>query len=372
MADATTNDENEVTAPPIPSAASDVLRSGPFVSPLNRVQLYSDSEFEKLTQEWAFGCLKKEYALVRRASGAGDRGRDLCAYVKDEHGEWDNYQCKCYDHPLSPGDVWLELGKLTYFTFTNAFRVPRKYYFVAPRDLGPELARLLEAPLELRDGLIAVWEQHCEKKIIKRKEIPLSGALDAYVRAFDFSIVTHKPILAIVEGLRPTPYFAPRFGLGLIPARPDPALPPQTPTPAEARYVEQLYEAYADNLNKPLDQVKTQLASHERHKTHFDRARTSFYCAEALRQFGRDTFPTTNFFRQLQDEIHAGVVDVVDRTHPDGFERVLATTAESLRIQVSRSNLLGEDLKTTDRHGICHQLANDDRLTWVPKDASGA
>ena len=41
-----------------------------------------------------------------------------------------------------------------------------------------------------------------------------------------------------------------------------------------------------------------------------------------------------------------------------------ATVKQATKIAIT-SNPLVSSIKTQDRQGICHQLANDDRLKWV-------
>jgi hypothetical protein len=71
--------------------------------------------------------------------------------------------------------------------------------------------------------------------------------------------------------------------------------------------VQQLLSAYGDNLNRP---VTTHAGLETRLARHFVRARESFYCAEALRNFSRDTLPD-GAFENLQKQIYDGVIDTV-------------------------------------------------------------
>jgi len=78
--------------------------------------------------------------------------------------------------------------------------------------------------------------------------------------------------------------------------------------------------------------------------------------------FVRDkTEPGT--FESLQDDIHDGVVDTHDKSHPDGYARVVAVTdmAQTLALD---AHPLNRAARPADRRGVCHQLANDGRLTW--------
>lgn len=160
-----------------------------------------------------------------------------------------------------------------------------------------------------------------------------------------------------------TPYFTARFGLGL-PPRPATAPPPAEPTAEETRYVEQLFEAYSDNRKESLtapDELPQNLLGH------YHRSRESFYSAEALRNFSRDKLPGREF-EDLQDQVYAGIVDTCESAHPCGFTRLVATTDRSTELSITSSPLIGKT-EIRDLHGICHQLANADRLVWVPKKA---
>lgn len=244
----------------------------------------------------------------------------------------------------------------------GAYSVPRHYAFVAPRGVGTKLTRLLKKPDELKTGLLAVWSEKCAGGLIEGRLIDLDAPLRAHINAIDFSLFGHVPTLELIEGHAKTRYFAVRFGLGL-PPRPASPQPPAEPSSVETRYVQQLMAAYSDHLERPV------AGSHElepRLGRHFVRARESFYCAEALRNFSRDTLPD-GAFERLQTQIFDGVIDVCEAPQPCGFTRVNATTAQAATLSLTSSALLGR-VDVADRHGICHQLANEDRLTWVPSD----
>jgi len=338
------------------------IRSGPPIVPIERMKLFSASDWEGFVNEWASSL--DAYEVVERASGPGDMGCDVIATLDPTlpDSPWDNYQCKHYDHPLAPSDIWIELAKLCYFTFTGAFSVPRRYVFVAPRGVGTKLMRLLKKPAELRGGLLAVWDEKCADALVERRRVGLDNDLRRHIEAIDFSLFGHVPPLELIEGHAKTRYFAVRFGLGLPPRQASPQ-PPTELSSAETRYVQQLMAAYADHLERPV------VGPHElepRLGRHFVRARESFYCAEALRNFSRDTLPE-GAFEHLQKQIFDGVIDVCEAPQPCGLTRVNATTAQAAALSLTSSALLGR-VDVADRHGICHQLANEDRLVWVPSD----
>jgi hypothetical protein len=85
-----------------------------------------------------------------------------------------------------------------------------------------------------------------------------------------------------------------------------------------------------------------------------------------LRVFSRATVPEGTF-ETLQDEVFSGVVDTAESDYSNGFERVKATLKAARELPII-SHALVSVLSHNDNTGICHQLANDDRLTWVPRN----
>lgn len=348
-------------AAPPPGLAADVVASGLPVHPEDRVRLFSPDQWERFVQEWV-DSLRDEYELVERCGGAGDMGRDVIATVKGGNGAWDNYQCKHYQKVLAPGDVWVELGKLAYYTLKGEYSYPRSYFFVAPQGVGPKLSNLLNKPHALRDGLLANWDKACRTEITKTEVVDCDAAMKAHIASLDFSIFKTKPLLRIIEGHAKTCWYVARFGGGL-PPRPEPTPPPGDPTDNEAVFVGELRRAYADHLKQDLKDLDAGLASREDLREHFHDARVEFYSAEGLRTFSRDTLPQGEF-EKLQDEVHSGVKDDVRGVHADGYQRVLAVVKTARAMQLT-SNPLTTRIHTRDRGGICHQLANDGKARWV-------
>jgi len=344
-----------------PGLAADFVASGLPVHPVDRVRLFSPDQWERFVQEWA-DSLRDEYELVERCGGAGDMGRDVIATVKGGNGAWDNYQCKHYQKVLAPGDVWVELGKLAYYTQRGEYSYPRSYFFVAPQGVGPKLSNLLKKPHALRDGLIANWDKACRTEITKTEVVDWDAAMKAHIANLDFSIFKTKPLLRIIEGHAKTRWHVARFGGGL-PPRPESPPPPGVPTDNEAVFVGELRSAYADHLKQDLKDLDAGLAFREDLRGHFHDARVEFYSAEGLRTFSRDTLPQGEF-EKLQDEVHSGIKDDVRAVHADGYQRVLAVVKTARALQLT-SNPLTTRIHTRDRGGICHQLANDGKLRWT-------
>lgn len=91
-------------------------------------------------------------------------------------------------------------------------------------------------------------------------EIPLSGAILDYFQSFDFSRFSSKSVVELIDGHSRTQFHAVRFGGGL-PFRPDSLKPPVVPTGRESRYIRQIFDAYANHLNKSITH-ETDFESH--------------------------------------------------------------------------------------------------------------
>ncbi len=306
--------------------------------------------------------------MVRRFAGSGDMGLDVaCFTTADGFADpWDNFQCKRYGHPLRPADIQIEIAKIIYYSWLEEFSVPRKHYFVASQDVGTTAAKLLLNPEKLKESVKNAWDKQCKQKLTAKGDVLLDGDLLNYFEAFDFSIFGSKSVLELISQHEKTPYHAARFGVGL-PPRPAAEEPPKEPSDDEIRYVRQLLDAYGDHLGELVPDF-TLLDRHPPLKLDFARQRERFYSAEALRNFSRDTVPEGTF-ASLQDEVFQGVIDIATGRHSSGFERMRATMAQAASI-VSTSNPLAPATKIQDRQGICHQLANVDRLTWTSTDES--
>lgn len=350
----------EPTAPP-PGLAADVVASGLPVHPVDRVRLFSPVQWERFIQEWV-DSLRDEYELVERCGGAGDMGRDVIATIKDGNGAWDNYQCKHYQKSLKPGDVWIELGKLAYYTLKSEYTYPRRYFFIAPQGAGTTLSNLMKKPHELRDGLLANWDKECRTVITKTEVVECDASMKAHIASLDFSIFQTSPLLRIIEAHAKTRWYAAQFGGGL-PPRPEPLTPPCVPSNNETVFVSELRRAYAEHLKQNVKDVDAGLATREDLREHFNDARVEFYSAEGLRTFSRDTLPPGEF-EKLQDEVHSGIKDDLRGEHADGYRRVVAVVKTARTLPLT-SHPLSSRIHNRDRGGICHQLANDGRVRWV-------
>jgi hypothetical protein len=325
--------------------------------PIEIIKLYGDEEWENFITEWV-NSLDEQYIRVERLGGAGDMGRDVVAYINET--EWDNYQCKHYDHPLYPSDIWIELGKLVYYTYIEEFSCPKKYYFIAPQGVGTSLSNFLKKPDLLKSNLIENWDKHCKSNITDTLDIPLDESLRVHLDNIDFSIFGYIPPLTIIDQHATTRYHVDRFDLSL-PTRPPSDEPPETPSSSELPYIEKLMEAYGDHKNCTICTVED---IHDDYlREHYKHSRIQFYSAESLKNFSRDSLPEGEF-EKLQEDIYDGVRDEMHDEHDDGYKRVRAVVKTAHALQISHP--LVPALHVKDRGGICHQLANDkDEVRWV-------
>ena len=230
---------------------------------------------------------------------------------------------------------------------------------MAPRGISNKTSKLLRNSTTLKSELIVNWSKQCESNITSTKSIPLDAALRTHIDKLDFTIFSGASPLTIIAEHAKTVWHVHRFGGGL-PSRLKAPKPPPTVAANETNYVRALLDAYETRLGITLaaraDIKDLKLIDH------FERARVEFYSAEALREFSRDNVPPGTF-EDLLDEVYSGVIDVIQTQHPDAVERVLACVKQAKAFTFS--NLaLGSRVVAADKGGMCHQLANDQRIQW--------
>jgi hypothetical protein len=298
------------------------------------------------------------YKTVKRFSGPHDHGVDVAGFETDRgfEGPWDCFQCKHYKDALEPMDAWPEIYKVIRHVCAGYYTLPNNYNFVAPRGLGPTLAQLLCRPTAARIEFIRLVH---EGKVGPIKDATEREAVAAYAAHIDFSLFKGPSVSDVVEQHRKSPYHSLRFSMPL-PLPPQPTAPPTIPVPEETRYLQQLFRVYAEKFGCVASCVED-LTPHERAIRHLRKQREYFYCAETFRMFYRDKVPKGTF-EHLQNEMEEGVLEVHNAEHPSGFERLEAVLVQSQ--QISTINPLISVWQVRDKKGICHQLANDDKLTW--------
>lgn len=341
--------------------------SGIPIPKTQRVQLFSADEWEEFTEEWA-SSLESLYNCVKRFAGAGDKGLDVVGFISSNQFSdgWDNYQCKFYDKPLTPSNIWVEFGKIIYFTYCSEYTPPRKYYFVAPKQIGTKLGKLLANASKLKEELKDNWVKHCEDDITSTSKIKLEGDLLAHLESFDFTIFDSVSLVQMIEQHASTPFHSVRFGGGLG-IRPEPEIPPEDTVTLDHRYVRQLLSVYAQSIGENQHLLDLSLLDkNDGIRSNFMRQRERFYHAESLRNFSRDTVPP-GVFEALQNDIFDGVVDVCESEYESGLHRLNGVMSQAASIVVDASPL-SSVTRPRDKQGICHQLVNDSRLNWSDKD----
>lgn len=326
------------------------------------IQTYDDTEWERFVLECMEG-FDPPYVFFDRIGGPGDKGRDIVAYTgqPNTNCDLDVYQCKHYAHPIQPNEIWRELGKLCVYTNRGDYRVPRRYQIVAPQGVGGKLGELLTKPSELRDGLIKTWDARCRDKISVSEVFALEGSLLEYVKSFDFGIVGYVPVNELLKQHRRTASWHHRFKRD-YPVRPPADQTPDTVQSYEFRYIRQLFDAYADHLGIPVPDLPS-LATKASLVEHFHRSRTDFFMADSLNRFYRDQFPE-GAFDHVKKQILDGVIDTTNAPHADAVARVRATVQQAAQLSLASTDYTPY-VEPSDKKGVCHHLANDDKLTWV-------
>jgi hypothetical protein len=118
------------------------------------------------------------------------------------------------------------------------------------------------------------------------------------------------------------------------------------------------YEELAGKVFATADEV---LADPDQGE-HLRLQRTRFFEAAAFTRFHRDN-TTPGAVETFRDDVYHGVVEVYSGSHVSRFERVQAVMQHAGVLQVA---LLGRASRIPVRQGMCHHLANERRLKWMP------
>jgi hypothetical protein len=336
------------------------VASGPQVTPAQRIYFYPPDEWERFILEWATA-LEVDYQQLKRLGGPGDQGVDVAAFHTRDgfEGDWDCFQGKHYEDPLAPSDALPEVVKLLRHVAAGDYSMPKRYVFLAPKGCGPTLSRLLSNPSKFGTAVLNSLAAGSTYVVgLDESELVRIRALAATI---DFSMFESMELLDLLAAHARTPYHVYRFATAL-PNRAEVGQPPEAPDTKEARYIEQLLSVYSEahGLEAP---DPASIADHPVVGEHFRRQRYSFYSAEALRVYARDSVPPGTF-EALVDDVHAGVIDVADAEYRSGMARLSAVLVQSASVQLDNHKLI-EVTRPDDRKGICHHLANEDRLTWM-------
>jgi hypothetical protein len=331
---------------------------GSLLTPAKQLRVYGDELWEEFILEWAVA-LGTEYESVMGTGGANDRGVDIAGFVsaaKGFDGEWDCYQCKHYKDALTPTDAWPEILKIVVGVMDGAFTWPRKYFFVASRGVGPTLKGYLNSGDRLRKAVLVRLN---EKGLTDIETDQTLADVIAKVGALDFSNFSAlEPHVILAQHAR-TQWHSVRFGLPL-PARTAHDPPPQQVVTSEQLYVRKLLDVYDERYVGEQFTPPAAL-SDPRTREHLRRQREAFFSAEALREFASESVPDGTFER-LQDDMWEAVVETCDGAYSSGWTRLTSVLQQAVLAPLS--NDLMPRVDPLDRRGLCHRLANEDRLGW--------
>lgn len=353
---------------PWPNANARLLGVGAGlpVQPLDRLAQFSADDFERFTLEWASGFLNSESEIyeVQQRGGAGDKGRDVIAWLDPPNiapRRWRLYQCKHYDSRLGPGVAVAEIAKVLHYTLAGDYAAPEGYWFVTHRGVTSTLQDLLDDPEKLRAFVKENWDKYCADAITSKVTVSFTPEMEAHVASFNFSIFRAKQPLDLISEHAKTRYHLTVFGAPLI-DRPPPPAPPSSVAPIESGYVNQLYSVIGEAMGVSVSTAAD--FSHDKtFQNLFDRSRITFYCAEGLKELARDQMADAAFFVTLLDEFCDGLYYNYSAAGQTGLERLKKTVLAAQSLQLG-GHVLVPHVLAKDREGMCHQMANEGRLEW--------
>jgi len=337
----------------------------------NALKIFSPDEYEEVILDWVEGYLKKRlsYVDVERLGGKGDKGRDVIATYDKARLKWDNYQCKHYAAALNDNDLKKEIAKLCFYTFKKEYPLPQNYYFLAPKGLQPSTHDLIYyKKTELKEQIIRDWSK-LVKSLLPKEAITKASDIQSYIESeVDFNIFSHMSSTTFLEQFRQTNYFAYRFKQR-IKMNPDIKIsaPEQIDLKKEKTYVDHIIDAYSENSKTKLDADNLP----EKYDNHFKRQRRFFYCAAATEKITRDACRNEKPFTDLKEDIYNSIIDTVeDESHADGYQRLNQCLSNARSCHVSHSNEIHEAVDNSAQQGICHYLANENKVKWTKRQGS--
>ncbi len=143
---------------------------------------------------------------------------------------------------------------------------------------------------------------------------------------------------------------------------------PKVATSDEQIYIDELLLAYGD-AKKMISFTVDDLPSFPDYAEDLNDRRVDFYAAETIRRGVLElrSSSLTDQFEVLKKETFDGVKDTAKRTHPSGYDHMLAVMEQAVIVPVT-NYLLGASpywISATIKKGVCHHLVNDGKLVWV-------
>lgn len=329
-------------------------------APKKLVPFYDPDEFEEFVKEW-IPALKVKYVLVERHGGSGDHGIDVAGYLSPQRleGEWHNYQCKRYNSAVTWSIAAQEMRKMFAAAAAGHFTVPTRYVFVAP-IIARSLQRQLAKPNDSREKFLKEFAITKDKLVASLSDEQRQIVLDI-AGVTDFSIFECVDLDEMLELHKTTSHWVSRFPHAPLSQGPENIIPPQEHSPAETRYIQQLLEVYQERFPDLINSL-AQIPEVAPAAAHLKRQREAFYAAESLRVFARDA-TTPGHFEKIIEDVYDIVIEVAECHYVNGWERHAAVTSAAGGVNLTPT-ILTPFVQPNARKGVCHHLANENRLIW--------
>lgn len=325
------------------------------------ILLMDADDLERFCRDWVEK--KHGYHEVRRFAGSGDKGRDVVGFLTDmrHDGEWDNYQCKQYLRGISLQQALLAIGKVLYWASQGEFKIPKNFYFVAPRALSNKLEAIIDKPSELKAELINQWNTVCSTSITKKMTTPIDEKLNAVIEAFDFKNVHAITLDNMMGDPAVKPLLIEKWGAdpGKYPAATVPTLVQET----EMRYLEELMHAYGERA-KTVFPNHNSVLNHADYGSDLRRQRERFFEADAFQKFYRDN-TSASIISGFRRDLHFGVIDRWNSPAIDTLARV--ETVMDHAGTIMPAGPLAKYAHIPVKQGMCHHFVNDGELSWKKK-----
>lgn len=353
---------------PLP-ATWNTLISWPYVEPVDRLQVIDEDTFEQIVLERAlhkYSHLGDDKVKYRSQWWAWDKGRDVYVIVNWEKGaEMSIYQCKHYKDKLQPNEMRTDIWKLCYHTFNKSYEIPVEYCIISNRWAWPKLVDYIDNPSTINATLIQQRADKCENKIAIWAD-SLTEELKQYIIDFDFSIITYKNPLIFLSEYSKSIYYPMRFGWGLKPfEREDMSFKLEEGSDEDMMYIKEIIKTYEERLGQSICDIDHLKSIDIVLFKQLQRHRTDFFSAEELSIYCRETIPWEMLvFKKFLDEVYNWVIDVVEKTHTTGLNRLTETLIQAGALNIA--SLVQDYIKVTDRKWACHHLVNENKIKWIP------
>jgi hypothetical protein len=217
---------------------------------------------------------------------------------------------------------------------------------------------LLHNPSTVAPALIGNWESYCKDKITN-VPVPLTDKLKALIDVYDFTNVEHLTAPLIVKDPAARPALIKQ--LGLVPEEAPPGITPDSIQPEELEYVDQLRRVYGEASGIEIP-TSDEILLHAEHGQHFRDQRTRYFDAEYFQRFHRDSTPL-EALATFREDVYHGVIDIHRQNHPSQLERLNAAMRHASTLP---AGLIGRVVRVPVKQGMCHHLANEGRMKWMP------